>query len=120
MSGQVAPHEGRELLLVKAGTKPLGVLEKTKRQDTYSLLLGQGTKLYPELSFQFTQDEVVFTLLENKDLILYYNLLVGSSPEFKATKTYNRYMGKLFGYSDEDIEEFINNPPDCTCEKCGG
>jgi len=29
------------------------------------------------------------------------------------------YIYKEFGYSDEDIEEFIKNPPDCNCSKCG-
>ena len=40
------------------------------------------------------------------------NLIVGSKEEKQ------RMLGRILGYKQEDIDEFVKNPPDCDCRWC--
>ena len=120
---KIAPHEGNELDMLADGSKVFAVLEEGKHDDLLShVIFGNGilnivTEWYNAdelMLFHYTlgrvNKEMYCMLRDNRE---YYILMFGK-------EDYQRKMGKVFGYSDEDIEAFISNPPDCNCEKCGG
>lgn len=116
MTGRIAPDEGREIDLVLAGTKPLAVIEKRKDPDQYAQALAMipdsfSTVFVTPLIGSEGPEAVVYRFVRN--FRRYQDAL--AMPEGDA-KT--RAMGKLFGYSEADIEEFITNPPACDCSKC--
>lgn len=121
MTNKIAPHEGREIELVLSGKKPFAVLEAAKDPKQFRLAFRHADKLevratqIDEISLELRgtgcrHHYKYMTLLRDKDIIL--NGLNGKS-------IYQRRMGKLFGYSPEEIQAFEDNPPDCTCGKCG-
>lgn len=117
MAGKVAPHEGNEIELVCNGIKPLASIEAKKDPEQFEKAL--------QLRFAFsiryhTNEHITFTRKENKDLHDVFALL--NSPRAamvvrsKAEK--HRLMGRLFGYSEEDIEAFIKSDLQCACGQC--
>ena len=118
----IAPHEGSELSMILAGTKPLAVIEYRKQPCVYRRAIE-----YNELGFCAALQrngeegaELVVTLHENIGLISGYLYLVEYGVKHYGIKEYHRKMGALFGYSPEDIELFINAEVDCDCSKCRG
>ena len=119
-NGTIAPHEGREIDLVLAGEKPLAVIEKRKDPEQYARALAirvyeDADEYSPVFVTPWLSPEgpevVVYQLAS--DFHKYRDAL--AMPDGDA-KTW--CLGKLFGYSDEDIAEFITNPPACDCSKC--
>lgn len=125
MSGRVAPHEGNEVRLVLSGTKPLATLEKRKQPIGYALAVSlagtgalrlhfiQGSKDSPE-------GEVVIVRPDKISLLTEYRWLLAEGVKALGIKEYHRRMGRLFGYSEADIEAFINAEIHCNCSKCTG
>ena len=116
MTGRIAPDQGREIGLVLAGSKPLAVIEKRKNPEQYAQALALRAEEFSTV--------IVTPWIgpEGPEAVIY--TLYSSFHKYRAAlampdgdaKTW--CLGKLFGYSDEDIAEFITNPPACDCSKC--
>ena len=124
MAHQIAPHENNEVRLVLSGAKPLATIEKGKDPYGYALavaMAGTGALHYHARSTADSpQGEVVITLPRNKHLVDEYTTLLLWGRKRYGIKEYHRRMGRLFGYSDEDIEAFIDAEIECSCSKCVG
>ncbi len=119
---KIAPHEGNELDMLADGSKVFAVLEEGKHDDLIDgVLYGNAIPNIVTEWFDSTElmvfhyalgrvnKEMYCVLRDNRE---YYILMFGK-------EDYQTRMGKIFGYSDEEIAEFISNPPDCSCGKCG-
>jgi hypothetical protein len=116
-----APHEGIELQLVIDGKKPIGLVEQLKDPVQYRQVLhNQNIKIKVRTSEEGA--EVLFALPNNSALMDMYELL--QSPQaarvVRSKAEHQRLMGRLFGYSEEEIEGFINGDIKCNCSKCKG
>lgn len=124
MSGVIAPHENNEVRLVLGGHKPLATIEKKKAPIGYALaiaLAGTGAlshKVYK--SEDSPEGEVVITKPCNKHRITEYMHLMDHGVQEYGIKEYHRRMGRLFGYTEADIETFIKADIHCECSKCKG
>ena len=122
--GTIAPHEANEVRLVLAGLKPLATIEKGKDAIGYSMavaLSGVGmlaSECRPTVDCP--KGEIVFTKPVNKALLVEYKALLSTGIKRLGIKNYHRALGKLFGYSSADIEEFISSDINCNCTKCRG
>ena len=121
--GMIAPHEAKEVALVLGGSKPLATLEHDKNPEDYvkAILLGLAGMLSYEVrpSNDCVNGEVIFTLPENKHLIVEYQHLRTFGVDTFGIRGYHVRMGRLFGYSEDDILAFLNDQP-CNCHKCTG
>lgn len=118
MQGKVAPHAGNELTLVMQGVKPAAIIDKTKQPEMYDkawelrhtlsiLHIGQNERVVINNKTPLDLLHVI-KLLGSSDA----NLIVGSKEEKQ------RMLGRILGYKQEDIDEFVKNPPDCNCRWC--
>jgi hypothetical protein len=117
--GKIAPHEGCEIELVQNGTKPLAVIEQRKQPDVYSSARKNGVAgcyVYVNWHDEETGFEAVIVDQRNMGLVLEYL----EALEMPESTLKHRTMGRLFGYSQADIDEFIANQPACNCSKCTG
>ena len=113
----IAPHEGCELEYVMLGIKPLASLEKSKQPEQFDLAL----KLHYAVSvMRHTEDLITVTRKENANLHNIFALLTSSKATIvvrsKAEK--HRLLGRLFGYTEEQIEDFIKADMQCACGQC--
>lgn len=124
MSGKVAPHQNSEVRLVLGGLKPLATVERDKDLAGYALAVSLSNvgMLYAECrpTDDCERGEIVFTKPANRGLVDRYNWLLDNGVKEYGIKGFHRQMGKLFGYSDADIETFINAEIHCDCSKCKG
>jgi hypothetical protein len=122
--GNVAPHEHREIALVLGGIKPLATVEHDKDPEQYvqAILLGLAGMLRYEVAptADCPNGEVVFSLPRNAERIKQYRWTLTHGVDEYGLKGYHRAMGRLFGYSPEDIEAFIEAEIHCNCTKCKG
>ena len=120
----IAPHQNREVQLVLSGVKPLATIERSKDLTNYAIAISLINSGMLRGKVRPTDDdesgEVVFTQPSRSHLILVYEELLYDGVLKYGIKSYHRRMGKLFGYADEDIEEFIETNVSCECSKCGG
>lgn len=124
MTGRIAPHEANEVRLVLAGTKPLATIEKRKQPILYSLavaLAGTGALfIFVSPTKDSPEGEAVITLRKNRHLVSEYLHLLEYGVSEYGLKGYHRRMGRLYGYSEADIEAFIAAEIHCDCSKCRG
>ena len=110
----IAPHRNKELELVLSGDKPLGSV-KVDSPDS-ELVLVQN-KLYKHIAngivyFAMTPEPIqVYKFLQTPALA---GIIVHNKQEHQGL------MGRLFGYTDEQIEEFMEANVDCSCVDCQG
>lgn len=117
--GKIAPHVNNEVRLVLAGNKPLASIEKFKDCYGYALaisLANTGALAYKIVS----ENEVVITLPHNKHLIQEWEELLCHGVKLYGLHGFHYRMGKLYGYTDADIELFIKSDVQCDCNKCRG
>jgi len=116
--GQVAPHENCEVRLVLAGSKPLAAIEMEKDHSSYALarcMASTGALILHQL-----EGEVVIVKPNNRELLGEYIYLLENGVQEYGVIEYNRLMGRIFGYTEEDIEAFIKEDISCDCGKCTG
>ncbi len=122
--GNIAPHEGEEVRLVLAGTKPFATIERSKDISGFAraIALGGTGMLYTTVgpTDDDPHGEVALTLPINRHLMQRYYDLLEYGVELYGIKEYHRQMGKLFGYTEDDVESFINEKIHCNCTKCRG
>lgn len=117
--GKMAPHINNEVRLVLSGNKPLASIEKYKDIYGYALaiaLANTGALTYEVVS----ENEVVITLPHNKHLIQEWKDLLCHGVKLWGLHGFHYRMGKLYGYTDEDIDLFIKSDVQCDCNKCKG
>jgi hypothetical protein len=113
----VAPHEGEELTLVMMGVKPAAIIERDKQPEMYD----KAQSLCHVISvYQLDVGIISVTKPENAHLHATIELL--GSPNAKivvrSTAEKQRLLGRILGYSEEQIDEFVRNPPECDCRWC--
>lgn len=122
--GRVAPHAGAEVRLVLAGLKPMATVERGKDESQYALAISLGSTGMLHTVVRPTEDdpegEVAFTKPHNRACLQTYQDLLSHGVSRYGIKDYHRRMGKLFGYSEPDIEAFISAEIQCDCTKCKG
>jgi hypothetical protein len=122
--GRVAPHENNEVRLVLGGFKPLATIEKDKDPIGYALAIAlSGTGSLAKHIVKSTDcpsGEVVITKPINAHLIVLYMELLANGVKQYGIKEYHRRMGRLFGYTEDDINTFIEADIHCECSKCRG
>ena len=118
----IAPHENAEVRLVLGGHKPLGTIERMKDELGFALAISLGgagmlhtRKLYTEGAV-----EIAFVKPGYRHILDIYKELLDTGVKDYGIKEYHRRMGRLYGYSPDSIEEFINAEISCDCHKCKG
>lgn len=122
-NSKIAPHQGREIELVLSGKKQFAVLEAAKDPKQFRLAFRHADKL----EVRATQiDEISLELRGTgcRHHYAYMRLLqdkVKMLSDYNGKEKYQRAMGRIFGYSEEEIQEFVEKQPctDPNCEKCG-
>lgn len=120
----VAPHENHEVALVLAGVKPLATIEKDKDPYGYAVavsLIRAGTlfgRVCP--TDDCPKGEVTFTKVSSRHRMDEYDELMARGIATHGVKEFHRRMGRLFGYKESDIEDFISANIQCDCAKCTG
>lgn len=106
----IAPHEGKEIALVTSGFKPLGSISAQ-----YAL----SNALKP-LYTRVIGDSVYFAL--NEQPLDTYEFLMSPSASLilKSKQEHQRLLGRLFGYTEDEIDTFIEANLDCACGNCTG
>lgn len=118
-TGKIAPHQNCEVRLVMAGSKPLGIVERLKDPYGYALAISMSNVgSLAMVNIPGHDAEVIVTKPHNQHLIGQYFHLIRDGIDMYGIKEYHRKLGKLFGYTDEDIEEYINSDVHCQCNKC--
>lgn len=115
----IAPHQGRELALVLAGTKPMGSLQFVQYVDQMRSM---------KISKPFVVDTVhtpdgmfVIFSLDGDILKKYRELLLNERALAEnGLEWYQRSMGKLFGYTEEEVDAFVSKEFKCNCANCKG
>lgn len=113
----VAPHEGHEINMVMWGIKPLASIEFDKQP----LQFKRAIELRQVLSVCDQEVGLItVTLPENSHLHETFKLL--SSPKasviVRSKEEKHRLLGRLFGYTEEQINEFIKSEMQCACGQC--
>ena len=119
MNGNIAPHENRELALIASGAKSFAVIEKAKDPAQY---YDAGAIEDPRITVEYREPssgpEVIVS--RKRAAIAEYDALILDGVERLGLKNFHRAMGRLFGYTPEDIEAFIAAEISCDCPKCTG
>ena len=115
--GTIAPHEGKELEYVVNGIKPLASIDANKQPELFK----RAIKMRNVISVCYHNHELItITRKENQQLHATFALLTSSKASIvvrsKAEK--HRLLGRLFGYSEEDIDAFIKEDIQCECVQC--
>ena len=118
MSGRIAPHEGKELEYVMNGIKPLASIDYNKQPE----LFYRALQLRHQLSIRYHYNDSLITITkpENSKLHGTFELLMSSKASMvvKSKEEKQRLLGRLFGYTEEDIDEFIAQDIGCACGQC--
>ena len=122
--GTIAPHEGKEVVMVMNGLKPFATIEFSKDTNGYSMAVSLCATGMLVGSVRPTADcemgEIAFTKPSNRAMIDEYNTLLDHGVMAYGIKGYHRRMGELFGYDEADVEAFIESTIKCDCIKCNG
>jgi hypothetical protein len=109
----IAPHVNNELDLVIAGDKPLG-----------SVPMGSVTAgiVYANDSFKtFIKETIIYFALTEAPINA-YKFLNSSAAAIvvRSEQEHQRLTGRLFGYTEEQIDAFIEANIGCRCRDCEG
>ena len=115
----VAPHEGRELSLIANGRKPFAVIEKRKNAADY-FAAGGITKAGITVAYREGANGPEVIVSKTRAAVREYDRLIVDGVKRLGIKQYQREMGRLFGYSAADIEDYIAAEINCNCAKCKG
>ena len=113
----IAPHEGREIELVLDGTKPLATL----KGNVYPKELRAAINTHKLITrYNAEQDVLVVVKPQHSFLIGLFGLLSSTKANFivRSKEEKHRLLGRLFGYSEEDIDDFIAKDMKCACGQC--
>lgn len=117
---QIAPHEGRELELVLSGLKPMAVVSNKKDPEQYTDIYWELTSKRNIKVMILPDGEVAFSLVTEYQNVRRYKQLRDGEIKLASNEEYKREMGKLFGYTEEEIQAFIDADIQCDCIHCKG
>ena len=120
VEGVIAPHESCEVRLVLGGLKPLAAIEKAKDPIGYALAVSMAGTGALSIRFEKGIAECLITKPSNRYKLDQYQWLLRHGVEAVGLKEYHRRMGRLFGYTEEDINAYIEADIHCECSKCKG
>jgi len=116
MSALIAPHEGREYYMVLIKTKPIATINKHKQPEQYV----KACKDIRLVVMHLDADEIAITLQQNARLLQLLESLLHPSSNIiakdKAEK--QRLIGRLYGYTEEEIDAFVASGSKCMCNHC--
>lgn len=127
----IAPHEGRELHMVMQGEKNICTIQKSK--DPVQLQIAKNTvqaavsaaapygrgNANDLMMEQIDPDTFAFYLRKNSDVAAVHRLLLESPDKLVRTnKERSVLFGRIFGYSEEEIEAFLEADMQCACGHC--
>lgn len=102
------------------GKKPFSVVEKRKAPWLFEQVMSHAALLDIRMYFPH---ELAFTA-KRLDYVKYHTKYQSLHRErvnqSMSREEFQRQMGKLFGYSEESIQEFIDSGLYCECHNCGG
>lgn len=112
-TSKIAPHKGTEVFGVLMGTKPLGSVP-LDGADGRAVLAAQRLYTYVK------NGEVYFALSEGP--LNAFKFLTSESAKLiiRTKADHNRAMGRLFGYTEDEIEAFLATDVECDCIACTG
>ena len=101
---------------VEDGLKPLAIIYNSKTPIQYE----EALKAYKSIHVWKIRFDVI-AISQNVETLRTYVSLV-SNRKYFSRKQYQRCMGKLLGYENHKVEEFIQSEigKTCTCIECGG
>lgn len=117
----IAPHEGQELDRVIAGTKPMGSLPFTKYVEQM-----RNAKIHRPFvvdMMKTPEGDLVVTFAIQRMVLQQYRELVSQSEMLlvqHGLEWYQRKMGNLFGYTNDEIDAFVKVDVACDCVNCVG
>ena len=112
-TSKIAPHKGTEVFQVIMGTKPLGSVPLDST-DGRAVLHAQ--RLYTHIK----NGEVYFALTQAPLVTFKFLTSTSAGLIIKSKEEHSRAMGRLFGYTEEEITAFIEADIDCDCIACTG
>ena len=112
----VAPHQGREIEYVMNGIKPLATIDINKDPEQYK----KAQDLHYQLKVSYEGSLAIITQPENYWMHDLFRVLSTKKANvlIKTPEEKHRLLGRLFGYSEEDIDDFINAGLECACGQC--
>lgn len=115
----IAPHEGREIEMVMNGIKPLASIEKSKQPEMFEKALALSDMIDIVVVLH-DKGHLTITRKENEKLHGVFSLLCSPKAAMvvRSQAEKSRLLGRLFGYSEEDIDEFIAADMQCACGQC--
>jgi hypothetical protein len=125
----IAPHEGSELALVLEGKKLICTIHKKKQPEQFNTALRRAAedlrvsvgKLHGDalIAEKINDDETAFYLRENHDVAAVHRLLLRRPDVLvRSQEERSRLFGRIFGYTEEQIDEFIAAEMPCACGHC--
>lgn len=113
----IAPHEGRELEYVCLGIKPIAHITKDKDPKQFQQAL---TLVNVHSIVMHSPTELTITKKENKELHDVFVFLSSTKADrlIRTKEEKNRLLGRLFGYTEEEIDAFIKADMKCACGQC--
>lgn len=125
MDKKIAPHEGRELELVLTGKKHFAVVEQDKDPVQFGMIM-TDKNLEVRAQKEGGSNVVRFWLKGSEDgglaNFMYMQLTLNAARLIadNGLHWYQREMGRIFGYTEEEIEAFIKGDIECNCKNCKG
>ncbi len=112
-TSKIAPHRGTEVFGVIMGTKPLGSVPLDGKD-------GRAVLDAPRLYTHVKNGEVYFSLTGGP--LNAFKFLTSETAKLiiHSKEEHHRAMGRLFGYTEEEINAFIAADIDCDCIACTG
>ncbi len=121
----IGPHTGKELALMLSGEKPMAFIDHPKKMGPFEpyVASGQIVKFEQQLTYEFDDPSelpykanVAYFCLPGQEwraqtLMKIYKRL--HKREIEMHSSIHIIIGKLLGYQDSDIADFLDNrPPD--------
>lgn len=112
----VAPHEGLEYPMVVNRDKPIATINKHKQPVQYAL----ASKDIRLVVLHLDADEIAITRQENARLLQLLESLLHPSSNIiaKSREEKQRLIGRLYGYTEEEIDAFVASENKCMCNHC--
>ncbi len=114
------PESVRTLHAVTSGEKPFGVVDKKKDPWLFNQVMLNAELLDVRMHYH---NELAYTKKgpdSYKQHNRYLSLHFCRTNRLVSRAEFQRQMGKLFGYSEESIQAFIDSGDYCGCRNCGG
>ena len=124
MSGKIAPNQGQELRNLLTGKAPLISFKEALEPKLLATVIYLHLKC---VVTKLTASDGCVTVTMFGDAVdtgyleyTLYESLIAYAKKYGVDEFYHTAMGRLHGYSDDDIREFLTNPPECDCSQCKG